>query len=199
MSEEIRNEEMIESEQPKEPPRFETRTTYTKELMREFKLWGMRFLRKPVLIWGIIVVFAVIAAAEYMRHGVTYVFLIYIVYDVIGVVYIIFRPYILANRSVNLEYRRLMFLKQEIPTMEATFYDSEIITAGKEPGSQKAFSYADARKLHRTKHLYVIMLPEKMCIIIDQNGFVTGDAEAFEAFLAEKCPQAKRNFLKGRK
>lgn len=54
-----------------------------------------------------------------------------------------------------------------------------------------ACDYSQILRLHKLQHCWVLMFGPRNGILLDPAHFTTGDPEAFEAFLRERCPQMK--------
>ena len=61
-------------------------------------------------------------------------------------------------------------------------------------GAREDISYARIQKISKRKTWYFLHLGEKLYLAFRPDELTKGDAAAFEAFIKEKCPNAKRNF-----
>lgn len=67
------------------------------------------------------------------------------------------------------------------------FFDDHILGINVQSGGEMRIAYDQIVKIHETKSLYLLMLPKRMLVMVDKNGFQTGDAAAFAPWLRSKC------------
>lgn len=72
------------------------------------------------------------------------------------------------------------------------FFDDHILGINEQSGGEMRIPYDQIVKIHETPNLYLLMLPKRMLIMVDKNGFQSGAADAFVPWLRKKCPRLSR-------
>ena len=193
MSEEINNEEIKNEEnKPEEPPRFEVRATYTKEFLRKMT---RESLSRTIFSVPLLAALAVVLLAGVMssiHKAVNIMSAMLLPAELVLLVYSI----ILPPRVADKQYEKMIAITKEAPTICVSFCDPQILVRYAHSDQAGLCNYEGITKIVRTKNFYIFTWTPKFNVGLARDGFITGDVEAFEEFLAEKCPQARRNFLK---
>lgn len=161
-------------------PLFVNSCTHTKDILMEFQ-------KKMEPLWRKI--FAVFCTILFLSLSFLY-FLIG--YSVLGVIVLLlglltypamlWRAHSLAKQSVQ----RTQAIYHQPDRLTASFTESGILVHNANSGGEMSLSYSQIRKLLQTQHLYILMMEQKICVLVNRDGFSVGRPETFVDFIQKK-------------
>lgn len=161
---------------------LEIKTTITKEILTEFSQKTFKIYHK---IYRIFVLFAFLfsgfsTVTKLNTYGLSLDFVFRLLASAFFL-FIFFKGYIFKLKK---NYKNFQELYGELPQITSRFYDEkiDIVTSR----SNLTLEYSQITKILETKNLYLMMIG-RQSIILDKNGFITGDANIFKSFIKEKC------------
>ena len=95
-------------------------------------------------------------------------------------------PRVLARRMERMHRKRF---GGELPEVEARFSDEDIRL--NECRNEEHFDYAQVERILVREGIRLLVVTGRMVIPLPDAGFAQGTPQAFDAFIREKCPQAK--------
>lgn len=108
---------------------------------------------------------------------------------VIGLYSLLGRPYALAWEAAR-NHRKLM--NDRLPEAVVRYTDTEI--SGLEARNRTFYSYDQIRGVRSTRHMWLLMIDNRIALMVDKEGFSKGRAADFPAFIRSKCPGIKGTF-----
>lgn len=180
MSEEEKEEAMELS-----PPLFETHSVWTRDMFLELQKYALRAGQCLITVVGILVLLPCLVLFFLEKDWTGFFFA---AFWIILTGYFFYLPHLLAKRQHS-QYQVVYGGDIEC---EMHFREDAVISRNLQTGGELAVGYEKFRRIVRTKNLYILYMDKKMVYFFRRDDFVTGDAVSFEAFIAEKCPQAKR-------
>ncbi len=162
--------------------KFVNNIVQTEKLLREMQFAAKGKLR--IILYTLVAVFSVLTSAMLFAAEKfdTAVILLFMGFLLLMLVFV--RPILAAKQ----QYKRTVILtagKQMTP-IELRFYDDRVITFNPTLDKEVTFTYDKFKKYKHTANLHLLMLPQALYLMIDKNGFTTGNPEEFEAFIKEK-------------
>ena len=171
---------------------FHTHTVYTRETMIEMTKNGRKIFVVIKAVLFILVLFCAVGLIflkDYITAGAVVVILGLIAAREISL------PRRVVERSCW-QHKSLYGRNLEI---DLYFGERAILDVNTHTGGKVTLRYENLTEIRRTKNLYLLYMKEKMLIFFRKDDFITGDAGSFERFIADRCPTAKRNFLRSKK
>lgn len=160
---------------------FENQTVVTKEILADFfkrayKIYG-KLYRTLVLIAAIVDVVFGIVVLIFSNLYLGFVLIL------CGCIFFLlfFKGY---RIRINQNYNNLEALHGEQPQFTFTFFADNL--ERKTIKSSLKVNYSQITNLIETHSLYILMI-EKQGLILNKSGFTVGSADAFKAFIQEKC------------
>lgn len=163
-------------------PKFVNKTLQTERVLREMHFAALGKLRLALYSIGTVFVLLTSTMLFYSK-----VFDIAIILAMMGILLILvgfIRPILAARQQVK---RNAIMTGNNTPSpTELRFYDDKLVTFNHTIEKEISFAYDRFKKLKKTKHLFLLALPEQLYLIVERKGFTVGDESAFEAFIKEK-------------
>jgi len=163
-------------------PKFKVQTVQTEQLLREMAFASMG--RFPVGLYTGVGIFAILTAILMLFDGTFDTAIILIVMGLLLFVIAYLRPFLHARQQFR--RNRIVSGGAELTPTELTFFDDRVVTYNSTVEKEITFTYDQFKKLKKTKHLYLLKLPEQLYLLIDRGGFMLGTPAEFEAFIKEK-------------
>ena len=166
-------------------PIAENRIEITRKLFDE----GMQTVenkeyKKLTLKVALVVLVITAAAAVYLLH--TGGSLIYLAGECIFfAAMLIWVAFVLPRNKRKRSYEAMRRKSDGVLTRTVRFYaDHMIICSG--AGKEVTIPYKDVNGWHETKHLCILTCKEKTGVLLNKDGFVTGNAKAVKAIILPK-------------
>ena len=163
-------------------PKFINLCEQSKRNLREMQFAALGKLR--LLIYCIVIIFVALTSALLFADG-TYDSAILLATMCIILLLVGFvRPILAANQ----QFKRNEILTENKPLSptELRFYDDRIITSNRIISAEHEFKYSQFKKFKKTKHLYLLKLPQQLYFMVARDEFTKGNSKEFEAFIKEK-------------
>lgn len=172
---------------------FHTHTVYTRETLLEMQKSAIKTV---VILIAVLFAFAVPSAVATILEKNHYelVCFMVLIYG-LCLACVVSIPYRVVKRQSR-QYRSLYGGEVKV---ELYFGAETVTNVNVQTGGKLSVSYDKFVKIQKTKNLYVLYMKEKMVFLFRKDDFITGDAGSFERFIADRCPTAKRNFLRSKK
>ena len=77
------------------------------------------------------------------------------------------------------KYKAMMQGGNDIPERTVKFYQNHLSVLA-HTGKETLIQYKDIQNWKETKHLYILSCNNKMSVLLDKNGFVTGDFQTIK-------------------
>lgn len=156
--------------------------TQTEQNLREMQFAALGKLR--LCIYSAAIIFVALTSALLFANGTSDTAVLLAAMCVILLLVGFVRP-ILAARQ---QFKRNEIITENNPLSptELRFYDDHVATSNPITEKQQNFKYSQFKKLKKTKHLYLLKLPQQLYLMIERKSFTEGTPKEFEAFIKEK-------------
>lgn len=163
---------------------FENRFDYTAKLLRPV-YWEMMAWRRYLYAAWLLLALTGLFTLQTTSGDIPALLLILLFISVAGM-----SLPILQAKAAERNFRKLM--NGETPETIVYYTDTEII--GHEARNEYHYQYSQIRRVHSTRHLWLLMIDRRIALIVRKEGFTAGCATDFPAFIRSKCPGIKGKF-----
>ncbi len=163
-------------------PKFINKCTQTEKNLREMMFAAQGGIRK--ILYPVVAGFAILTAILMFSSGVIDSGIILAMMGVLLLLIAYVNPFLAARQQVK--RNQLLTGGNGFEATELRFYEDRVVTQNPTVEKELTFTYDQFKKLRKTKHLYLLALPQRLYVLIERGCFTLGDESEFEKFIKEK-------------
>lgn len=165
--------------------KFKTETIHDLTIEKEFQE-GFRWSQKGISITYLLLSFLLIWQISLFEITSTA-----IVFLIIAAVYLV--CYLVTRKRGSIGYRRMVSANGGKPHHTIIqIGDDGILLINRDNDNKNSYNYDQFKAMVETKNLLILVMPYKLCLIMQKAWLIGGTSEDLKAYLFEKCPNIKK-------
>ena len=162
--------------------KFVNKIVHTESLYREMQFAAKGKLR--IILYTAVAVFALLTSLLLFADKVFDTAVILFVLSLLLLALTYVRPMLAAKQQCK--RNAVLANGQNALPVTLSFGEDSLEITNPAIDSTVTYDYKKFKKLKKTRHLYLLVLPHSLYLMVNKNGFTTGTPEEFEAFIKEK-------------
>ena len=163
-------------------PLFTNTCTYDQK--NQLQMSGRASFRRWLLLVYAVIALALIPLGIVFEDSYTCLLgILFVVLDI----FLLFKSRLIIRGRI----RQLEQLYSRAPEMYIEFFDDHMASRNQQDGGTVTTAYTQLKKVLQTKDLYILMLPRRLCFLVDKHRFSGTTEEEFVKFICARACNAK--------